>query len=268
MYNKFGFKRHFTTSIAAMLLMVFAMSACDQSLDNTGTFRVVMHDNPGAFEEVWVEVLRVEVNNLDDEENGWMVISEPQEQYDLLTLVNGNQAVLADIELEAGTYRQIRLILGNDNSVVVNGATYGLKTPSAQQTGVKLNIDANIQPGITYTLGLDFDVNRSIVRRGNAPVPDAYLLKSVIRAYAKAATGIISGVVNPYVEGTMVSTELNGDVVSAYVEEGTGAFKLIGLPEGEYDISVDAGEDYEPVTRTGIDVVAGETTDVGVIVLE
>jgi len=274
MKNKIDFKRHFSTSLAAMLLLFFTMSACDQGLENTGTFRVVMHDNPGEFKEVWIEVLRVEVNNLDDEENGWQVISEPGEHYDLLTLVNGNQAVLADTELEAGTYRQIRLILGDDNYVVLNGengengATYGLKTPSAQQTGVKLNIDAEILPGITYTLGLDFDVNKSIVRRGNAPVPDPYLLKPVIRAYAQAATGIISGVVDPYVEGTMVSTEAGEETVSTYVEEETGAFKLIGLPTGTYDIVVDAGEDYDPVTVEGVEVVAGETTDVGVIELE
>ena len=267
MKNKIDLKRHFSTSIAAMLLLFFTMSACDQGLDNPGTLRVVMHDNPGEFQEVWIEVLRVEVNNLDDEDSGWQVIGEPGKHYDLLTLVNGNQAVLADTELEAGTYRQIRLILGDDNYVVVNGDTYGLKTPSAQQTGVKLNIDAEILPGITYTLGLDFDVNKSIVKRGNAPVPDPYLLKPVIRAYAQAATGIISGVVDPYVEGTMVSTEVGEETVSTYVEEETGAFKLIGLPAGTYDIVVDAGVDYDPVTVEGVEVVAGETTDVGVIEL-
>lgn len=273
MKHKIGFKRHFPTTLAAILLMFFTMSACEQALDDTGRFRVVLHDNPGEFEEVWIEVLQVEVNNLDDEESGWEVISEPGEHYDLLKLVNGNQAVLADTELEAGTYRQIRLILGDDNYVVVNGETHGLKTPSAQQTGVKLNIDAEIQPGITYTMGLDFDVNKSIVKRGNAPVPEPYLLKPVIRAYAQAETGIITGVVEPYVEGTMVSTEMEGDegeveTVSAFVEEETGAFRLIGLPTGTYDIVVDAGEDYAPVTVEDVEVEAGETTDVGVIELE
>ncbi len=265
MSYKKRFTSHITTSIAAMLVLVLGLSACDQGLDNTGTLRVVLHDNPGEFQEVGIEVLRVEVNNLDDEDSGWTVLSEPNETYDLLKLVNGNMAVLADVELKAGTYRQIRLILGDGNYVVVDGETYGLKTPSAQQTGVKLNIDAQIQSGITYTLGLDFDVNKSIVKRGNAPVPDPYLLKPVIRAYAQAETGIISGVVNPYVEGTMVSTEVEGEPVSTYVEEETGAFKLIGLPAGVYDIVVDAGEDYDPVTVDDIEVVAGETTDAGVI---
>jgi hypothetical protein len=267
-------KPHVITSIAAMLVLVIGMSACDQqSLDNTGTLRVVLHDNPGEFQEVGIEVLRVEVNNLDDEGSGWTVISEPNETYDLLKLVNGNVAVLADTELEAGTYRQIRLILGDGNYVVIDGETYGLKTPSAQQTGVKLNIDAQIQPGITYTLGLDFDVNKSIVKRGNAPVPDPYLLKPVIRAYAQAETGIIAGSVDPYVEGTLVtaiSEAENGDDpegISAYVEEETGEFKLIGLAPGFYTLEVDAGEDFEPATLENVEVESGETTDVGVIEL-
>jgi hypothetical protein len=267
MRNMNYFKRHITSTVAALLLL-FGLSACDQGVDNMGTLRVVMHDNPGDFEEVWVQVLRVEVNNLDDEDSGWMVISEPNETYDLLELVNGNQAVLADTELETGTYRQIRLILGDENYVVVGGETHNLKTPSAQQTGLKLNIDAEILPGITYTLGLDFNVEKSIVKRGNAPVSEPYLLKPVIRAYAQAATGIISGTVDPYVEGTVVSTEVGEDEVSAFVEEETGEFKLMGLPAGSYDITVDAGEDYDPVTLENIEVVAGETTDVGVINLE
>ncbi len=261
------FKRHITSTVAALLLL-FGLSACDQGVDNMGTMRVVMHDNPGDFEEVWVQVLRVEVNNLADEDSGWTVISEPNESYDLLQLVNGNQAVLADTELETGTYRQIRLILGDDNYVVIDGETHGLKTPSAQQSGLKLNIDAEILPGITYTLGLDFNVDKSIVDRGNAPVAQPYLLKPVIRAYAQAETGIISGTVEPYVEGTVVSTEVGGEEVSAFVEEETGEFKLMGLPAGFYVITVDAGEDYDPVTVEDIEVVAGETTDVGVIDLE
>ncbi len=57
------------------------------------------------------------------------------------------------------------------------------------------------------------------------------------------------------------------ETVSTYVEEETGAFKLIGLPAGTYDIVVDAGVDYDPVTVEGVEVVAGETTDVGVIEL-
>ena len=259
------FKYQMTTYIAAALMLLFTLGACNQGLDNTGSFRVMLHDNPGDFDEVWIEVLRVEVNNLDDEGSGWTVISEPGESYDLLKLVNGNQAVLADTELEEGTYRQIRLILGNNNYVMTDGQQHGLMTPSAQQTGVKLNIDAEIVAGITYTLGLDFNVDQSIVKRGNAPVAQPYLLKPVIRAYAQAETGIISGVVNPYVEGTMVSTEVDGEEVSAFVEEETGAFQLIGLPAETYDITVDAGEDYDPVTVEDIEVVAGETTDVGVI---
>ncbi len=261
----YPFKYQTSTFIAAALVLLLTLGACNQGLDNTGSFRVMLHDNPGDFDEVWIEVLRVEVNNQADEGSGWTVISEPGESYNLLELVNGNQAVLADTELEEGTYRQIRLILGNNNYVVIGDDQYGMKTPSAQQTGVKLNINADIVAGITYTLGLDFNVGQSIVKRGNAPVAQPYLLKPVIRAYAQAETGIISGVVNPYVDGTVVSTDLNGEEVSAYVEAGTGAFQLIGLPAGTYDIAVDAGEDYETVTVEDIEVFAGETTDVGVI---
>ncbi len=258
-----------TAPFSTALFLLFFASACNPSSDGMGTLKIVMHDNPGNYEEVWVEIIRVEVNNVEDEESGWIVISEPGEAYNLLELVNGAQVVLGEQELEEGLYRQIRLILGEDNYVVINGDPYDLKTPSAQQTGIKLNINAEIREGIEYTLGLDFDANHSVVKRGQTQAGAPYLLKPVIRAYAQAETGIISGVVEPYVAGTMVSTVENvGEhPVSTTVEEETGEFRLLGLPPGTYSIEVVA-EGYDPVVEEDIEVTAGETTDVGTIELQ
>ncbi len=263
------------TSVFTMaLLLIFSVTACDQSASDTGTLRVIMHDNPGDFDEVVVEILRVEVNNQLDEETGWVTISEPGETYNLLDLVNGAQVMLGEQELDAGIYRQIRLILGDNNYVVIGEDVYDLQTPSGQQTGVKLNIDAGIQNGIVYELVLDFDAHRSVVAKGQTPVGAPFLLTPVIRTYATAETGIISGVVATENEADLnelnVSVELVGDVdgytVSTLVEENTGEFQLRGLPAGTYDIEVTA-DGYQTATETDITVTAGEITEIGEITL-
>ncbi len=263
------FIHQMTAPLAATLFVLLFAGACSQSTDGVGTLKVVLHDNPGNFDEVVVEVLRVEVNNEQDEETGWVVINEPGESYNLLDLVNGAHVVLGETELEAGIYRQIRLILGDGNYVVIDGEPYDMQTPSGQQTGIKLNIDAEIREGITYTLAIDFDAHRSVVKQGQTPVGAPFLLTPVIRAYAQAETGMISGVVEPWdATNLTVSTVENvGDnPVSTTVEENTGAFKLLGLPEGTYSIIVES-DDFDAVTVTDIEVVAGEDTDAGTISL-
>ncbi len=261
------------TSVFTMaLLLIFSVTACDQSASDTGTLRVIMHDNPADFDEIWVEIVRVEVNNQLDEETGWVTISEPGETYNLLELINGAQVVLGEQELEAGVYRQIRLILGDNNYVVIGEDEYDLQTPSGQQTGVKLNIDITIQNGIAYVLALDFDAHRSVVAQGQTPVGAPFLLTPVIRSYEPAETGIISGVVALKEEDDADLNELNvrvelvGHTVSTLVEENTGEFQLRGLPAGTYDIEVTA-VGYQAATETGINVTAGEITEIEAVTL-
>lgn len=262
------------TSLSMALMLLVFITGCDQwigsSSDETGTMEVILHDNPGPYEELWVDVQRVEVNNQEDEGSGWVVINEPQQRYNLLELVNGAQEVLGEAELEEGMYRQIRLILGDDNELVVDGESYSLQTPSAQQTGLKLNIDAQITSGITYTLYLDFDASRSIVQKGNAQGSDPYLLKPVIRAYTQAETGIISGAVDPADADPWIYAIAGEDTVaSTRGEENTGEFKLLGLQEDVYTVSIEpVVEEFDAVVIENVEVIAGEETDLGTIELD
>lgn len=256
------------TGIVVMLFMSVSLSSCDNAINqggDKGTLKVVMVDAPGNYEEVWVHIVRVEVNNDQDEDSGWIVISEPDESYDLLELVNGANVVLGEAELDEGTYRQIRLILGEDNYVVIGGQNYPMKTPSAQQTGLKLNVDAEIEAGFTYTLLLDFDAQRSVVKRG---ATGTYLLKPVIRAVNSALTGNITGRVDPAEPGAWVYAIAGSDTASTTKTVETGHFTLVGLVDGFYTVSIEPiDEDYDPVQLEEVEVKAGQVTDLNVIEL-
>ncbi|TVQ13728.1 MAG: DUF4382 domain-containing protein [Balneolaceae bacterium] len=255
------------TGIAVLLFMSVSLSSCDIATNQggKGTLKVVMVDAPGNYEEVWVHIVRVEVNNANDEGSGWIVISEPDESYDLLELINGANVVLGEAELDEGTYRQIRLILGNDNYVVIGGQSYPMMTPSAQQTGIKLNVNAEIEAGFTYTLLLDFDAQRSVVKRG---ATGTYLLKPVIRAVNTALTGNITGMVEPAEPGAWVYAIAGSDTVSTTRTIDTGEFTLVGLIDGFYSVSVEpVDEDYESVQIGDVEVKAGQVTNLGVIEL-
>jgi len=257
--------------LIAITALFFAAGCSTNPDTGTGSLEVRMFDAPGNYDQVNVFVERVEMNRTEGDE-GWTVISEPGQQYNLLELTNGNFEVIADAELETGTYRQIRLILSRDNnSVVIDGDELNLTIPSGQETGIKLNVDANIQEGIRYILLLDFDVNKSVVKTGQSQTP-GYILKPVIRAANEAVSANIGGSVSPVEARAMITLYADDDeVTSTYADPDTGGFLLIGLDntESTYRLVIEPrAEGYTGAVVSDITVSIGETENVGEIVLE
>jgi len=266
-------RKLFGITFAAIFGMAMILAGCDSvgtnAAGNTGTLEVRMHDAPANYDQVNVSIKSVEVNNTKDD-TGWVEISSPQKTYDLLKLTNGATTLLGSKELPVGTYEQIRLILNKDgNNVVVNGTQHDLKIPSGSQTGIKLNVNAEIKPDITYKLLLDFDASRSVVEAGNQHSGVRYLLKPVVDATNEATTGIISGVVNPADSKSFVYAIAGSDTMSSTKADTTdGSFKLIGLNEDSYTVSVDpSNEIYQSKDTTGVKVTVGETNNIGTIEL-
>jgi len=241
----------------------------DINLDGTSRISVKLVDAPGDYESVFIDVLDVMIKMNDDSEDdtGWESIGANADVYDLLLLTGGLNAVLADdYEVQSGELSQIRLILGENNSVVIDGETFPLNTPSAQQSGLKIKINQVLESGFTYNFVLDFDVESSIVVAGNSGNIN---LKPVIRASAEFSSGKIQGAITPFDFQTMISVQAGDDLISTLTNE-LGVFVLNGVPAGTYDVTItpEADSGYEGLVLNGIEVVNGEITDVGTIELE
>ena len=251
----------------AIFSLVFLASCGTDSDTSMGSLEVRMHDAPiDSADAVKVSVKQVEINEASSEQ-GWSVISSPNQTYNLLNLTNGAYEVLGDTTLPTGTYQQLRLVLNETgHSVVVDGKTYDMKIPSGTQTGIKLNVNAEIEENITYELLLDFDAARSVKEAGNSQVNE-YILRPVINATNNAITGAIAGSVDPVEAEPVVYAIQNSDTLGTTIADtSSGEFEIIGLEEGSYDISVDPrNDDYEPTDTTGIDVTVGATNDLGTI---
>src|SRR5699024_7210012 len=203
--------KKFTKSILfasiAVLSSLVIFTACDVS-DNDpgggiGKLAVRLTDAPAQYDAVYIDIQSVKVHvsgDVDDDStdleddsadtdddatpSGWITISDEPRRVDLLQFQNGRTLLLGAKELEADTYQQLRLILGPDNAVVIDGVEYPLQTPSAQQSGLKLNINARVEADEVYTLLVDFNAAKSIVEMGNGK----YKLKPVLRAVALEET--------------------------------------------------------------------------------
>ena len=253
--------------------MIF-IYACEIN-DGTAKFNLHLTDAPGDYKEVWIDIQSVEVHFETDGEGEWITLDEidlSEGPFDLLELTNGVYELLASADLPAGTISQIRLILGEENSVVIvveesesgevlKTEQFDLKTPSAQTSGLKLNVHAQLEAGVTYNMWIDFDADKSIVSTGSGK----YNLKPVIRTYTEATSGGIKGFVTPVDSETSVTVTVDGDDVTTIIDPETGFFMLSGIPEGSYNVVFTPADlnAYLEKTVEAVGVEMGVVTDLG-----
>jgi hypothetical protein len=216
----------------------------------TGTLRLALTDAPSCYAHVYVTVQKVRVHQsatASDSDAGWseLVLPTP-ERIDLVNLSNGVLQELGTMPLPAGHYQQVRLVLADNattggsttaNAVQPNGgAETALDTPSAMQSGLKLNADFDVAAGQMADLVLDFDACKSVVQAGNS---GKFILKPVISVVPRLVSGL-SGYVTTTLSlsSTTVAAQQNGATVRATAPDATGAFSIPYLQPGTYTLVV------------------------------
>ena len=256
--------------ILLSFFLIASFISCSDEEDTepipTALISIQLVDAPGDFEAVYIDVQDVRVTYSDSEDE--ISIGDINTGiYNLLELTGGVSAVLADNEIPAGDLSQIRLVLGEENSIVVDGVTYPLATPSAQQSGLKIQVHETLEEDVFYEYILDFDVDESIVILGNG----GYNLKPVILASLVADAGQIAGAVIPNDLQVLVTAE-NSDQsvqVSSYTSN-EGDYILYGLPQGTYTVTFEADPllGFPPIVVPEVEVVAGLTTVLDDVIFE
>lgn len=161
------------SSLLVVLLLAGAsvlMAACSlfSSDSSEGTLTLLLTDAPFPFDlvdEANVTISRVEIVGQD---SGPTPILEDVRTYNLLELRDGVTAVLGEVDLPAGKYPQIRMIVDEAEIKLIDGRTFDLFVPSGAQTGLKILLQSfEIVADQAIELTLDFDVNLSFIPQGN-----------------------------------------------------------------------------------------------------
>jgi hypothetical protein len=251
-------------STIAIIALAFVFIQCsDDNVKLTTPVKIRLTDAPAQFDKVNIDVQGIQIHSSNDEnsEDGWIDMNLLNAGvYDLLEFNNGLDTLLVDQDMPSGTVSQMRLILGENNSVVIGGISYDLDTPSAQTSGLKFQIHDDFLAGIEYKLWIDFDAARSIVATGNGK----YKLKPVIRTFNEATTGAISGSINPAEALPTIHAIIGLDTIST-IAEVNGNFLIKGLQAGTYKLDLMPIDGYTEKEIEGVEVNNGTVTDAGTI---
>ncbi len=254
--------------IALPLFAAIAFVSCKRSnnSDNQPRLQLRLIDNPPTgVKEVWVDIQQIEII-MNNGSNPVLLTGVHPGLYNLLELTNGKDTLLADALIPAGSISQIRLILGDNNYLIAgNGDKIALKTPSAQQSGLKVQIHQDVTGGVLYRLTLDFDVARSLVFAGNS---GNVILKPVLRIISFVPSGgNIRGVVVPDSVNTAVFA-INGPDTVSTTFTSNGNYFLKDIPAGSYALSFVPSDTTYKSTQRNASVVLGQTTVVDTVKLQ
>lgn len=274
--------RHLTLTAAALAAAAL-LAACGGGGDDagtppeaTGTLRLSLTDAPACgFDQAFVTVEKVRVHRsatAADDATGWseLVLPTPQ-RVDLLSLNNGALLPLGQIELPAGSYTQMRLVLAPNTAQqpLANAVTPGggvptpLTTPSGQQSGLKMNVNLTVPAGQVADVAIDFDACKSFVKAGNSGKVLLKPVLSVIPILAGAGQRIV-GFVAPALAhaGTTVSAQVAGAPARATPPDASGRFVLYPVPAGQYELVITSAGRVNAV-MTGVPVAAATSTVIG-----
>ena len=267
---------------AAGAVVVATLAACGGgggggSEAAMGTLSVALTDAPSCYQHVYVTVEKVRVHasgSAGDADGGWQDITlAAPKRIDLLNLTNGVLEELGSTALPAGKYSQLRLVLVENSTAAplanavqpIGGALVPLRTPSAMQSGLKLQVHFTVEANRTIDLVIDFDACKSIVKAGNS---GNYNLKPVISVTPRFSTSIQGYVTTTMtLSATAVSAQKDGQVVRSTVPDATGKFVLSFLPDGTYTLVITSDNRATGVitsipvsTATSVTTVSGTAT--------
>lgn len=279
MKEGFAVRNRWLKTAAVATALAVGITACDDMTDSpqmeTSSVQVLLTD--AAAEYVGTAGVDIGSVELIPSEQGAEPVLLTDDGTDgvvnLLDLQGEATSQIADATVDAGTYRQLRLIVDSATVELKSGYEFSdgstsraLFVPSGAQTGIKLNLaegDAvsegglQFQGGDTQVLVLDFDVGQSFVIQGNpdtmAGIQDI-LFTPAIRVAVNDVAGSISGDIalaggaadSISVEGITVTAEpVATGMLEAYqtatataVTDSSGSYTINYLVPGSYAVDI------------------------------
>ena len=160
--------------IPALAICSFALFYACKKDANRVPVQILLTDQPTALQEVNIDLKGIQVK-MDKDTSGWINLVTNAGVYNLLALQNGVTDTIAVDNVPDGVLKEIRFILGENNTVKVNDTVKPLTIPSGSESGLKIKIDKDLGETLN-TFVLDFDAALSVKEENTG-----YKLRPVIK---------------------------------------------------------------------------------------
>ncbi len=247
---------------ATISLLLFTLCNKDDESEKTKvSFYLTDAPSIAGYKQVNIDIQSISYS-LDGQK--WQELSITPGIYNLMRLTRGQSSLLSAIELKEGDcIKQVRLKLGNQNSVMLGDSTiHDLDVPGSQSSGFKVNIQDSVVTHSTYAIMIDFDAERSVVKRGNS---GNYSLKPVVRGYIKQNSSYVEGTIIPDSIPYKVCAILNNDTICCVSDTANlNKFFIQGLYSGTWILEISDSTGILPKTTT-VTIIGGINKNIGLI---
>lgn len=152
------------------LLLLVVSSSCSNEIEsepiNNSLVTVNLKASSSNFNEVNIEVLDIQFRIMEDENNpaAWQSLNTINTGVlDLGTLSRTDVITLVDFEeIESSFVYEIRLVLGNNNTAVMNEVSYSLSMPMGMPSECNNIINKQLTANVLYEFVVEFEVEKSI----------------------------------------------------------------------------------------------------------
>lgn len=191
----------------------------------TGKLRITLGDSPPpkGVDHLYLDLHAVQVFS---DSLGWITASTLDTVVDLVDLAQGTTVVLADTTLPVGSYTQLRVLFGTNNSVTIDGKNRTLGASALADSGFAVPLNFTLAADEEMELYLDIDAAKSV--NWTLPVPE---LEPTLRPYVKPDCGLVVGTVkdqrgNP-IRSAIIRAFAGDSIFGSTGSDSSGIYKLI-----------------------------------------
>ncbi|MFI5188475.1 MAG: DUF4382 domain-containing protein [Chitinophagales bacterium] len=147
-----------------LLIAIFSLPvffSCKKKEVKTSPVEFYLMDSPASYDAVNIHIKKIEAKIVSDS-TVWLPIHTKDTVVNLLNFQDSATLMMAHDIVPFGLLKEIRFILGGDNTVVVNGVSHPLLLPGSGFPELMIDVNKKLNQAFNGFI-LDFDAAQSIV---------------------------------------------------------------------------------------------------------
>jgi len=266
-------------TLVGLLLVATLFTACKKD-DTDAKVAVKMTDDPfpiGLVSAANIGVAKIELKNSNGD---YVTVFNGNTEVNMVNYTNGATAEVSVKTVPEGTYTEAKITLSSAEVSLNNGTNYNANVSASHSYSVQISPAVEVSEGDTEDLLLDLDLSDSFRFQGSfmggwiSQITGIQSFNPDFRAVCLSHTGSLEGQVTDANGNTIahayvtVSYDYDGDGMDETVStiaDTNGNFRIIGLPAGQYDVSIET-ENNGDTEVNNVDISVNHTHNINVTI--